>query len=442
MLITDILESTTPLNIKKNDPGLLTLDQYLLMRNTEGKMHPDDAYDQDLKSLNMFDVYRPSKSIGSSMYQDNYLDYLTDHRQTLTVIVRHESRHRFGGNERLVAVHDGTTWHYDPVRINPDYLNITDVEGTPKPQKYVDRVYDALITDLIRDINKQRYTDIIKRIKVGSEYFTIAREDDYDSIAMLRDDFMVVARASNEWGTTLIQVATEYRGKSIGPLLASIFIDEYNLPSGGYTAKGKASAMKIWNRRVSEFMQRGWYSEMIKTGKISKEQVDNILKSHKSTRQAQDTLVKPSEKTTTKERKYLLYTDGISFILYDEKFLDEQDEKHIYGFTFLRDSGNNQEIVYRFEYDDNPSRIILSYCLLQSQKDNGVGVNVEFEGSDMFETDGLKDIEIKDGFIYLTKDKINIADMKRLEHIRRSQKDNKYGEILTQLEEMANYKYD
>ena len=50
--LKNLLEATTPLEIKPNDPGLLTFDQYYQMRNASGKHHDTDAFTTDIHSLN------------------------------------------------------------------------------------------------------------------------------------------------------------------------------------------------------------------------------------------------------------------------------------------------------------------------------------------------------------------------------------------------------
>ena len=106
----------------------------------------------------------------------------------------------------------------------------------------------------------------------------------------------------------------------------------------------------------------------------------------------------------------------------------------------MRSTDNELDIVYTFDYDDDESRKLLSYVLLQSQRNNDTGVNVHFSGSDMFEYDDLKNVEYRDGFVYLTKDVIDLDKMKSIE-TRIREKNDKYNEILYQLQEMAESKY-
>lgn len=435
-----ITESTTPLNIKPNDPGLLTLSQYYQLRNPDNKMHPDEAYVVDLESLN-YRFTMPSKrsnDIIPTTSGQSLIRY-DQHNGDIKILVLKDSYYSDDG--KIVAVYVDGNWFYDPKRTHDNEILKSDVKGNLIKDKYPERTLENALIIHIKKENIKKFSKPFKRIKLDGEYFTFHHDNDYPSIVVINDDGLVVANASDEWGTTLLQVADEYKGKGIGSILGEVFIDEYNLTSGGYTPSGYSNASKIWNNRVSEFIQNGWYSELLKSGKIKRDQVNNIIKDFKSGKRKQEKVPTVNGNESDK-RKFLCYIDdGISFILYDEKFLKDQDEKWIYGYTFLRDTDYESDIVYRFEYVDNESRKLLSYILLQSQRNNGAGINVKYIGSDYFEYDDLKYVELRDGMLYLTKDVLNIPILRRVE-VKMRQSVDEYDEIHYLLREIADSKFD
>lgn len=440
-----ITEATTPVNSKPNDPGLLTQSQYMDMRNPDGKIHSDESYKASLADLNykfkvptLSQTSRDEKGIP---HKNMYLSLMTTYEKDIQAIMI--SQDRFKNDGELGAVYYKNKWYYNPKYIDIDAIEIFDDNPTTVVHKYPSRLLQQAVEDKAKQDNMARYSNTpIKRVKIKGEYFTVHTDDEYgDSIAMMNSEKMIVALASNEWGATLIQVAEEYSGKGIGPILTSIFIDYFNLPSGGYTPAGIKNAKKIWNNRVKEYIQNGWYSELIKKRRISREQVRNILDDYKKSSTTQEKVPSLSKDSETTKPEYLIYNDdGISFILYDARFLEEQDEEYIHGLTFLRTSGDNDDIVFRFDYDDEYSRKLLSYILLQSQRDEGTGVNVGYEGSDLFEYEDLNHIEHKDGYVYLTKDVLPLEKISKLEKMKRKQNDP-YNEITYQLIEMAEAKY-
>jgi len=434
-------EATTPLNIKPNDPGILTFKQYHDMRNPENKSHDSDAYVADIYTLNyqfLLPRHKTNERIRTydNMWMIRY-DQFTDNSE-ISIMKKVRNEHDTSDGNIVAVYYDGK-WIYQPKQVKLDDLKLSEKKGRYVEHKYPERFLEMALKELAIEKNKSNNYEAFKRMKIAGEYFTFHKQKDYDAINVLNPEGIEVATASNEWGTTLIQVADEYKGKGLGAILGELFIDEYDLPSGGYTAAGYKNSMKIWSKRVGEYIQNGWYSELVKNGRMKVDDVKAIISDYKRLTNKQEKIPSISKsKATTKD--YLLYTDETTFILYDKKFLEEQDEQYIYGYTFLRSTDSELDIVYTFDYDDDDSRKLLSYILLQSQRNNDTGVNVDFAGSDMFEYDDLKNIEYRDGFVYLTKDVINLDRMKTIETKIRGKVDE-YNEILYQLQEMAESKY-
>lgn len=434
-------EATTPLNIKPNDPGILTFKQYHDMRNPENKSHDSDAYVADIYTLNyqfLLPRHKTNERIRTydNMWMIRY-DQFTDNSE-ISIMKKVRNEHDTSDGNIVAVYYDGK-WIYQPKQVKLDDLKLSEKKGRYVEHKYPERFLEMALKELAIEKNKSNNYEAFKRMKIAGEYFTFHKQKDYDAINVLNSEGIEVATASNEWGTTLIQVADEYKGKGLGAILGELFIDEYDLPSGGYTAAGYKNSMKIWSKRVGEYIQNGWYSELVKNGRMKVDDVKAIISDYKRLTNKQEKIPSISKsKATTKD--YLLYTDETTFILYDKKFLEEQDEQYIYGYTFLRSTDHELDIVYTFEYDDDESRKLLSYILLQSQRNNDTGVNVHFSGSDMFEYDDLKNVEYRDGFVYLTKDVIDLDKMKSIE-TRIRKKIDTYNEILYQLQEMAESKY-
>lgn len=438
-------EATIPVNPKPNDPALLTLSQYFQLRNKEDKHHDDAVYKTTLHDLN-YKFVIPT-------YQRDRSQLVMDGSRTQFVKVADSNSHNikaamvvpdeYSSDTTLVATYTDGKWFYNPKKIDNDVLKKLEPKGQYIVHKYPERILEMAIKEEASRQNKEEYGKPIKRIKVKGEYFTIHQNHDYGgAMVVMNSDNLIVANASNEWGATLVQVVQEYAGKGLGPLLSSMFIDEYQLPSGGYTPDGVKNATKIWNNRVREYIQNGWYTELIKKDKMTKEQVKKILSQYKAnTKRTQEKVPDVTKNDSTTKPDYLCYSDGVAFILYDKKFLDEPDEEYIHGYTFLRSTDFESDFVYRFDYDDEHSRKMLSYILLQHQRNHDTGINIEFVGGDLFEYDGLKNIEVKDGMVYLTKDVIDIKKIFRLEEQIRKKTDP-YNENLYLLHELAESKYD
>lgn len=442
MAMHNFLEATTPLNVKPNDPGMLTFKQYHDMRNPSNKSHDSDAYVSDIYSLNYQYLLPRHKTTERIRTYDNH--WITRYDQFMDgsklSIMKKGSDEYNSGDSDIVAVYYDGKWLYQPKHVKLDDIKLSDKKGRYVEHKYPERFLEIALKELAMIKNKENNHKPFKRMKIKGEYFTFHKQKDYDAINVLNSDGIEVATASNEWGTTLIQVADEYKGKGLGAILGELFIDEYNLPSGGYTAAGYKNSMKIWSKRVNEYIQNGWYSELVRNGTMTVATVKDIIADYKRLTNKQEKVPKVTTKPTEQKDILCYIDDGITFIIYDRRFLDDQDERYIYGHTFLRSTDHETEVVYTFDYDDEYSRKLLSYILLQSQKNNGTGVNVDFVGSDMFEYEDLNHIRYEDGFVYLTQDVLDIDNLSRIESTIRSKHD-RYGEILNMLLETAETKY-
>lgn len=442
-------EATSPPQPKPNDLGLLTLDQYLTLRNRDQKMHPSDAYDSvSIDSLNRYSSIFPSQvdrqPVGSSG-ASNWLYKVDNYEGNFSLLVEGDNLNVDINADTIVGIIYKDTLYYNPNELSQRTIETMSLK-IPRHQqvKYVFKLAHKIFIELAIERNKAEAGPVIKRVRLNDEYFTFHADNTYgDSIKVYNEDFVRVAQATNEWGTTLVQVASEYRGYRIGPVLAAMYIDEFQLPSGGYTPQGRNNAEKIWTDRVSHYIQSGWYSEMIRNGDIQREQVDSILKDFKAVNKGRPSKV-PNLPEKESEGELLLYTDPeyVTFVLYDERFLQQPDERFIHGYGFLRES-LAKEFLYRIDFDeDHPKyRKLILYAALQSMKNQGSRLYIDAKPADFVKMDDLKFVKIDEEYAELTKDVLNLPMLRKYENKKRRSHDP-HQELEYQLLEMAETKFN
>lgn len=132
--------------------------------------------------------------------------------------------------------------------------------------------------------NISEHPVVLRRFINGGEQLTIRTtktptKNSGETIVILNEEGQIVSMAADEWGATLLTVAKEYRGRGLGEVIGKVwyhFNPDYT--SGGYTPQGRANAIKLWKNRVRELIASGAYSELVKRGRISLDQVREIVK--------------------------------------------------------------------------------------------------------------------------------------------------------------------
>ena len=435
--------ATTPLppSFPDSEIALMTKEEFLAFRNPGGKYHSEQAYDFDTFSMN----------------RDTHLTMvkvLTEKGVTYTYSTSSRGGwiiHQDDGYRKVVGiVHNGTLYYERHPRfplyweeIRGGRKNITRIEFRQKKQvKYLSE-YVPLVSNVARN-NQTKYPHLIQRIKAGDEFLEVRseqkpEEDGGTSLAILNSAGLKVAMAQNEWGATLLAVAEEYRGLGLGKVMGRLWY-KYNpsFTSGGFTPAGKANAISLWEDRVREFLSRGWYSELVKEGRLSHKRLKSILddvREKTRTPAIEDSVGLPSGDTG--ELRY--YSDMRStIILYDSRFLEEQDEKYIYGNVLLRDMRGNT-FIYSIDYERSHHEET-TYAAFQLARDLGEELYVGEGYGDIVELEGLPAIERVGDYATLTRDIIDLQGESRIEETLRSVKDP-YQEIEVLLMEMADAKW-
>lgn len=430
MKLTNLFEATTARQKSNIDYGLMTRQEFLAHKNSEDKSHSDDAYDFKVVDLNKdyskqpIDFETRSNSY-DTIYQNKNGFIFTKFDNPVAVLVNGVIYYTFGFNPNKF-----------PNSIQNRNGEFSLKANSAKQVKFLD---DALkMVDDVASRNMARYPVVINRFKRGDEIFTIRTESPYkknsgQNIAILNRDGYVVAQGSDEWGATLLTVAKEYRGKGLGKVIGKVW---YKLnpkyTSGGFTPSGRNNAVAIWADTVRDYLASGFYSDMIKAGEISKEKVKEILAGLPEKRAKKE---EPKEDAP----QPLIFSDEGQFIIYDKKFIKDQDEKYIYGFGFFRENSAGDTYLFKIGYEKKFGKIA-SYVALQLAKNEGFKVYIKSPPSDTVEFEGLENVEIEDDFAWLTKDVIPLADFNKVEQAAR--KDDKYQEVWYSLVEMANSKWD
>jgi hypothetical protein len=429
--------STSIPTFDPKDPGLLTLKEFLKMRNKAGKYHDSESYQYTLKDLNQDfgAVFKEKVYVLNSTYLSLW-GYLYEASNGHYYVKDSEDQ------SKIVATvdHDHVARVQDKkyLRLHfPDYVGVKEV----KLVKYLD-------AESINDSgsrNRKKYKNLISRVKSKGEFFEIRSEKPLEkykgsTIVILNEEGQEVGFASDEWGCTLITVAKEYRGFDLGRILGNVWY-KYNPdhPSGGFTSRGEHNAKKIWRDRVREFSSRGWYSELVKRGEFTKERVLAILKN------AKDFPIKPIDNESIKENKepdLRVWSAHSSVILYDKEFLQDRDPKHILGWAMLGSSEHVGDYLYAIDYEKKYARL-MTLLALQLAKDEGAKVLwVGDTYADLLELDKVEDKikKIDKEHIEIPHDIVDLKKMARVEKALRKPFD-KYREIEMALQEEASVKW-
>ena len=429
--------ATTPLpsSFPKGEPGLLTSKEFIEVRNPGGKSHPDDAYDFDLMKMN--------QDYSFQTHEYNFDGYSIEENPKGAKITR---------EGKLVAiVHNGTMYLENTSHKGKIITEWRDRRGeehdlgvkTHKKVKYLAEKM-PLISAPARK-NFAEYPVLLQNLIVKGEPMTLRAEkqpglNEKVNLAILNAEGLEVAVAQNEWGASLFVVAQEYRGKGLGKIIGKKWYElNPDSVSGGFSASGYANALAIWEDRVQEFMERGWYSELIREGRLTHAQVKAILAGIGERPPRPEP--KPKEVQPTGDVLTYVDPDNISFIVYDRAFFDDPDERFIHGFGFLRSQPPLGSFFFALDYD-RPFADLVTRVGLQMAKNGGDYPLYDGEGySDMLELDGIPGIERDGDYFTLTKDLMpGLNVLARNERRVRKERDS-YDEKFYLLQEQANAKW-
>jgi hypothetical protein len=425
--------ATTPMpsSFDKNEIGLMTASEFLKFKNKDDKSHSSDSYDLSLKKLNyeLEDFKSKSYDIGWNRY--DFKIYASEVSDKSLVYL---------GNELVAVLHKGTMY-YNPISMSPDGLFDRLGVSQYKQVKYISEYKSLVFTT--GGSNKKRYPVLLQNIKIKGEPYQVRAEstpkqDAKVNLAVMNRDGEVVAVAQNEWGATLIVTAREYRGLGLGQIIGKYWYElNPNSTSGGFTQAGKKNALKLWESRVKEFSENGWYSELVKSKKLSVERLKQILSGTSGIKTNLDLGTIDPEPI---DKKILVYSDDVTFLIYDSRFAEDQDEKYVHAYGFLRENDHGL-FYYTFDYDPQ-YRELATKVALQMVKDQGQWLSTSMSrGSDLIELDDFDDLLLKQGQQVMLKS--NLLPLKQLSSQERKFRKpiDQYGEVITSLLETAESKW-
>ena len=437
---------TTPLPVAfpPTEPALLTAKEFLDLRNPDDKMHPSSAYDASLKTLNWRDE---GTLLGNGVEgRRKYLvigKFGADEAERPNLVFKDEET-----GEVAAVLLDGTLYQsrfhtipdeYRPTRPDKPYVAVRwdAVREVKYPDQYLDRA--------LRHPVQEEYPYLLQRVTLKGEPFEVRakekpRADRRDTLVVLDRDKRIAASGADEWGATLLQVATEYRGKGLGRLLAKFWYDiNPSSTSGGFTAAGRANALAAWEDRVRDFQARGWYTELVREARLPAARVRSILAGLTKRRGTSPIPSAPAAGPERPDLRFFVDEDNVSFVVYDARFLQDHDEKHLLGYGFFRDRPNGDTFLYRLEYAPAYRDLVTSVAL-QLARDNGDKVYIAAKPSDVVEWEGVPHVRKRGDYLTLTKDVFPLKDAAKLERLLRKRTDP-HGEMEYLLLEGAEAKW-
>lgn len=430
------LTTPLPMSFPETEIGLMTAEEFLHLRNPGNKSHPSDSYDTDIFKMNADNArqvvvvgYGKDRIVVEKMSRGYRL--LDDDGKTVAIV------------HKGVAYYDNPRWKKRIPKGVADCGQTVDLGFTDLKQvKYLSDV--APLVSPIAEDNVLSYPVVLQHTIVDGEPMTVRAEtppktNAGTTLAIFNAQGLVVAMASNEWGATLLRVAQEYRGKGLGKLIGQYWYDlNPSFGSGGFTSAGRGNALALWQARVREFVARGWYSALVRQGRLTQRKVQQILADVSRGKPHARQAAAPAPLKPTGD--VLVYSDGITFVVYDRAFLTEQDERFIRGFGFFREEDRIGPYIYRIDYD-RPFADLVTKVALQIARDNGEDL-YDGEGyHDMLETDGIPGVVRQGDTLRVTRDILPVKAAAQKEKRLRKAVDP-YGEKLSLLLEMAESKWD
>lgn len=324
-----------PYNPSGINPALMTIVEYVKAMNKDGKSHPSSAYNVSVSDMNQ--DYHNGKEVISTgkLVQRVRLRGL-------------EFRIYIGSRENRYG------------RTDADGEYIRDDEGK--------------ITYMTPEEITEKGMEAVAR--------TVYIVDENDNI---------VGQGSDEWGTTLLMVAKEYRSFGLGTLLGKITRTLYpDRESGGFTHRGIENFRRVHREFVRDAITSGLYTKMVRAGEITAARVKEIIASAKIENRPKKT--DDFAKSPIQEWKLFVDTYG-GFILYDPKLptvLEEHEgavdfslmERFVYGFVYCRE-GLGVMRIKDFGGDSEPIRSMMLSLAYTEAKREGIELWVEPSEADI-----------------------------------------------------------
>lgn len=410
----------------------MTREEFLNFKNPDEKSHDSDSYDFDLAKLNQ-----------------------TLHSKAFTNLqgVEWMLHIPYGGGEGYVVTKDGTTvavvhqdtlYHGNQVRPNDvpkwygrdEHITWSKTKLVKYPQEYV-----PLVSNIAKR-NRAEYPHLLQNIRVRGEPYQVRSAgppvpNKGTALAILNTKGEVVAEGQNEWGATLLVVAREYRSRGLGKIIGQYWYHwNPTWTSGGFTPEGENNALRLWETRVREFSENGWYSELVRQKRLTMDRVREIL-GGLSGKKPRPTL--PESASPEPKKTILFFVEDSALVVYDSTFLVDQDAKYIHGHGFLRDNTHVGTFLYTLDYD-RPFHKLVTEAALQMAKDQGKNLYVGPGYGDVLEIEGIEGVERTGNHITLTKDLLPLRQLSVVER-RTRKKADPFGETQSLLLEMAESKW-
>lgn len=434
----------------KNSIGLLTFDEVVSKLNQRNVYHGSTAYDFSLADVNKVNLTELSArahipnlgSVDCSLYKP-----LSGEDRPIIITLGK------GGTiyDRMAGVIDSDdNLIYVDNRlkrgIDVDFSGKGGIYKRFNPTKRVKYKYQLGVDDFFdgRQSIKKDYPNILQRTKIKGENFTF-RSGRGGDIIITNEEGYKVAFSGDEWGAHLIYVVREYRGYGLSQKLYDFYLEMHpDRDSGGFTAAGLAGMRRAWERQVARLLASGYYKTALRDGLITKEKLKSILDDYNKTsrRKSSDLSTLGQIKPAKKEAKgaVRIWSDGVTFVVYDDLFFNEKDDKYIYAYGFLRDSEHVGMFVYTLDYERAYRKlahaIIFEMARLYKEK---LYINPEKYG-DMLELDGLDlDIKVEGDYAWAQSELFPLREAVKLEKSARHP--DPYEEKLNALLEAAESKW-
>lgn len=373
------LEATDQFIDKLIDPALLTFKEFWQLINPEDKYHRSDAYAHSLKDMKDNKSKYPTVLFRKIINGISFEFRILKKDRYLEKFVKHDEHHR-------------------PVSINGEF---------------------------------QYYTvEELQKLKVRR----------YDHKISAFDGDQQVGFTADEWGCLLVVVADEYHQFGIGTILTKLAWEaEPGKDSGGCTPRGAALTRKVHGEFVREYLQKGFYSYLVKQGKMTAQRAKQIIDSA-------DLRIKKSNLNLSNDNPddWLLYARDGTFIVYDKKLKDvieNEDifwsERFIKAFAFV--GGGHDEKIYILHQIGGDTEKLKKFAFKLA-----VGwANEEGDLLKVYDEDihlAGEEYEVEKGMVKLKSPPVDYKYLSRQEAKWRKSFD-KYGEFEYRLLELADAKY-